>query len=226
MVRSLAADWQAWAPPQHRHRDRDCCYASKRVDCNPPEFMHGAQLTALPPAGSPPLQVQPHLEGPLGMVLYEYSADGKIGPASMEVREGTPAAGVARWGSASPRQGTRLHPLAARAAWGAALAACCWGRSEVLLQVPCHLCIDDHTAALLGPATWPACCGRRPGRAPMARAGRVVARRARCLLNTVHPAPAHPTTTTPHHPCHRARSRARAGWTTPPAPTALAAARP
>lgn len=29
-------------------------------------------------------KVQPHLEGPLGMVLYEYSADGKIGPASME----------------------------------------------------------------------------------------------------------------------------------------------
>ncbi|KAL4425500.1 hypothetical protein ABPG75_009516 [Micractinium tetrahymenae] len=29
-------------------------------------------------------KVQPHLAGPLGMVLYEYSADGKIGPASME----------------------------------------------------------------------------------------------------------------------------------------------
>ncbi|KAL4419412.1 hypothetical protein ABPG77_003386 [Micractinium sp. CCAP 211/92] len=29
-------------------------------------------------------QVEPHLAGPLGMVLYEYSADGKIGPASME----------------------------------------------------------------------------------------------------------------------------------------------
>lgn len=27
----------------------------------------------------------PHLDGPLGMVLYEYS-DGKIGPPSMEVR--------------------------------------------------------------------------------------------------------------------------------------------
>jgi hypothetical protein len=29
-------------------------------------------------------QVQPHLEGPMGMVLYEYT-NGKIGPASMEV---------------------------------------------------------------------------------------------------------------------------------------------
>jgi hypothetical protein len=31
------------------------------------------------------VQLQDHLEGPLGMVLYEYS-DGKLGPASMEVR--------------------------------------------------------------------------------------------------------------------------------------------
>lgn len=36
-------------------------------------------------APTPPLQAQEHLDGSIGMVLYEYN-NGKIGPAGMEVR--------------------------------------------------------------------------------------------------------------------------------------------
>ena len=49
-------------------------------------------------------QVQPHLEGPMGMVLYEYT-NGKIGPASMEVSGGAAARASAATCGASTRTG-------------------------------------------------------------------------------------------------------------------------